>query len=68
VKPGQLQSFKDLRKEMVEYAKSEDGVLVYERYLSDDTKVRHRVRTVQRVRLATAVYVNRLSHEGNVGG
>ena len=36
LKPGQLERFSDLTKEMVEHARAERGVLVYERYLSDD--------------------------------
>lgn len=38
VKSGELESFRDLTREMVEYTKSERGVLVYERYVSDDAK------------------------------
>jgi len=36
VKPNQLKNFRALTKEMVEFTKSEIGVLVYERYVSED--------------------------------
>jgi quinol monooxygenase YgiN len=38
VKPGQLESFRGLTREMVEFTKSEAGVLVYERYVSGDAR------------------------------
>ena len=39
VKPGRLDDFRALTHEMVEYTKGEDGVLVYERFISQDGKV-----------------------------
>jgi len=36
VKPNQLKNFRALTKEMVEFTKSEVGVLVYERYVSEN--------------------------------
>jgi quinol monooxygenase YgiN len=41
VKPGQLDNFRALTHEMVESTKSEQGVLVYERFVSDDGNVVH---------------------------
>lgn len=38
VKPGKLDEFRTLTHEMVEYTKSEQGVLVYERFISEDGK------------------------------
>ena len=39
VKPGELENFRALTHEMVEFAKSEPGVLIYERFVSKDSKV-----------------------------
>ena len=39
VKPGELDNFRALTREMVESTKNEPGVLVYERFVSDDGKV-----------------------------
>jgi quinol monooxygenase YgiN len=36
VKPGQLESFRTLTREMVEFTRSEAGVLIYERFISAD--------------------------------
>lgn len=41
VKPGQLDDFRTLTSEMVEFAKGEPGVLVYERYISEDGQSVH---------------------------
>ncbi len=41
VKPGELENFRALTREMVEYARSEPGVLIYERFASRDGKVVH---------------------------
>ena len=39
VKASELDNFRALTREMVEYASSEAGVLIYERFISDDGKV-----------------------------
>ena len=39
VKPGELDNFRTLTAEMVEFARSEPGVLIYERFVSADGKV-----------------------------
>jgi quinol monooxygenase YgiN len=39
VKPGQLDNFRVLTSEMVEHTRSEPGVLIYERFVSDDGTV-----------------------------
>ena len=39
VKPGQLDNFRALTKEMVEFTKGERGVRVYERFVSKDGKL-----------------------------
>ncbi len=39
VKPGQLENFRVLTSEMVEHTRGEPGVLIYERFLSDDGTV-----------------------------
>ncbi len=39
VKPGELDNFRSLTKEMVESTKFEPGVLIYERFVSQDGKV-----------------------------
>ena len=39
VKPGELANFRELTSEMVESTKDELGVLIYERFVSDDGKV-----------------------------
>lgn len=39
VKPGELDNFRALTSEMVEYARHESGILIYERFISDDGKV-----------------------------
>lgn len=39
VKPGRLDDFRTLTRDMVEHTKSEHGVLVYERFISEDGKV-----------------------------
>lgn len=39
VKPGKLDDFQALTSEMVEYTKGEEGVLIYERFISEDGKV-----------------------------
>ncbi|ETX01185.1 MAG: hypothetical protein ETSY1_08360 [Candidatus Entotheonella factor] len=36
VKPGELDNFRALTRDMVAFAKSEPGVLVYERFVSED--------------------------------
>jgi quinol monooxygenase YgiN len=36
VKPGELDNFRALTREMVEFARSEAGVVVYERFVSPD--------------------------------
>ena len=41
IKPGQLKSFRELTREMVKSTKRESGVLIYERYLSQDEEVVH---------------------------
>jgi len=38
LKPGELDNFRALTREMVEETKSEPGALVYERFLSDDER------------------------------
>lgn len=38
VKPGELENFRALTRDMVEYARSEPGVLIYERFASSDGK------------------------------
>ncbi len=39
VRPGELDNFRALTREMVVYARRESGVLIYERFISDDGKV-----------------------------
>jgi hypothetical protein len=39
VKPGELDNFRALTREMVESTKRESGVLIYERFVSEDDKV-----------------------------
>jgi quinol monooxygenase YgiN len=39
VKPGQLDNFRVLTSEMVEHTRGEPGVLIYERFVSDDGTV-----------------------------
>jgi quinol monooxygenase YgiN len=39
VKPGELENFRALTREMVEFTKSETGVLIYERYVGKDGKI-----------------------------
>ena len=39
VRSGELDNFRALTREMVAYARSESGVLLYERFISDDGKV-----------------------------
>jgi len=39
VRPGELDNFRALTSEMVEYARHESGVLIYERFINDDGKV-----------------------------
>ncbi|MCZ6872985.1 MAG: antibiotic biosynthesis monooxygenase [bacterium] len=39
VKPGKLENFRALTSEMVESTRGEPGVLIYERFVSDDGKV-----------------------------
>lgn len=41
VRPGRLDNFRALTSEMVESAQSENGVLSYERFVSDNGKVVH---------------------------
>ncbi len=41
IKPGRLESFKELTGEMVGSTRSERGVLTYHRFVSDDDKVVH---------------------------
>ena len=41
VKTGELENFRALTHEMVEYSRSEPGVLIYERFSSRDGKVVH---------------------------
>jgi quinol monooxygenase YgiN len=41
VKPGELDNFRTLTEEMVESTREEPGVLIYERFVSDDGKVVH---------------------------
>lgn len=41
VKEGQLESFRALTGEMVEFTRSESGVLSYQRFVSDDSKFVH---------------------------
>jgi hypothetical protein len=41
VKPGELDNFRALTKEMVEATKGERGVLIYERFVSDDRRAVH---------------------------
>lgn len=38
VKPGELENFRALTREMVEFARGESGVLIYERFASRDGK------------------------------
>jgi len=39
IKPGKLDNFRALTREMVESAKDEPGVLLYERFVDDDGRV-----------------------------
>ncbi len=39
VKPGKLEDFRALTREMVESTRDEPGVLIYERFVSDDGQV-----------------------------
>ncbi len=39
IKPGELDNFRKLTSEMVEFTKDEPGVLIYERFVSNDGKV-----------------------------
>jgi quinol monooxygenase YgiN len=41
VKPGQLENFRALTREMVESTRDEPGVLNYDRFVSDDSKFVH---------------------------
>jgi quinol monooxygenase YgiN len=41
IKPGELDGFRVLTGEMVESARGEAGVLIYERFVSEDGKVVH---------------------------
>ena len=41
LKPGQLEAFRALTGEMIEATKSEAGALVYERFISDDSRCVH---------------------------
>ena len=41
VKPGQIENFKALTRDMVECARGEPGVLSYQRFVSDDNKFIH---------------------------
>ena len=41
VKPGELDNFRALTKEMMETTKGESGVLIYERFVSEDERVVH---------------------------
>ena len=41
VKPGELDNFRALTNEMVESTRDEPGILIYERFLSEDGKVVH---------------------------
>jgi quinol monooxygenase YgiN len=41
VKPGQLEDFRTLTGEMVAFTKGEPGVLIYERYISEDDQTIH---------------------------
>ncbi len=41
VKPGKLEDFRALTREMVESTRGEPGVLIYERFVSEDGKVVH---------------------------
>lgn len=41
VKPGQIENFLALTVEMVQSARDEPGVLNYERFVSDDSKLVH---------------------------
>ena len=39
VRPGELDNFRALTREMIAYARRESGVLTYKRFISDDGKV-----------------------------
>jgi quinol monooxygenase YgiN len=39
VKPGEFENFRALTREMVEFAKSEPGVLIYKRFASEEEQV-----------------------------
>lgn len=39
VKPGQLESFRELTEEMIAAARDEGGVLIYERFINEDNHV-----------------------------
>lgn len=41
VKAGELEDFRALTSEMVEFTRAEPGVLIYERFVSEDGKVVH---------------------------
>ncbi|MFM9888866.1 MAG: putative quinol monooxygenase [Burkholderiales bacterium] len=41
VKPGQIDALRVLTREMIESTKRESGVLIYERFMSDDGQVVH---------------------------
>ena len=41
IKPGELDNFRTLTKEMMETTKGESGVLIYERFVSEDGRVVH---------------------------
>ena len=41
IKPGRLESFRALTGEMVEFARSELGILSYQRFVSEDGKTVH---------------------------
>jgi len=43
IKPGQLDDFMELTGEMVEFTRSEPGVLSYRRFISDDDAVVHAI-------------------------
>ena len=41
IKPGQLDNFMKLTEEMVAFTRNERGVLSYQRFVSDDSKIVH---------------------------
>jgi quinol monooxygenase YgiN len=48
VKPGELENFQALTGEMVEATRDEPGTLSYERFVTDDGKIRPRLRAIRR--------------------